>query len=78
MKSKWKPGDDFCVRFADKVCESRTEVEFSKMLLEMKKVANDYGFDISGSGSWQSMKVVAFGEEEIMKKYRDKLEDDWM
>jgi len=64
----WKPGEDFCVRLCDKTNDARNSEQLEEMVERIRKEVNPYGFDILGYGSWASMKIVAKGEDSILKK----------
>lgn len=61
----WKPGESFSITFSDKTGKIRTDNELTSMVNEMIEISNRYGFDLLCSGSWESMKKVALGEEKL-------------
>lgn len=61
----WHPGDDYCVRFSDETALLRQAGQLDEMVDRMRAVANEYGFDLSGWGSWQALREVAVRETEI-------------
>jgi hypothetical protein len=63
----WQPGDDFCIRFSDKSGENRI-VQWQTMIEKINAIANEYGLDVLGYGSWESFKKVVQGELKIMQK----------
>lgn len=65
----WEPGDDYCVRWEDKTEENRTKEQLDEMVEKMRTIANEYGFDLSCYGNWKGMKIVAAGEDEIIRKH---------
>lgn len=65
----WKPQDCFAVRFSDETALDRTEEELEEMVDKLREVVNEYGFDLSCYGSWESMKLVATLENEMDEKY---------
>lgn len=48
----WKPQDDFCIVVDDKTAEDRTEDQLREMVLKVREVVEEYGFDLNRSGAW--------------------------
>ncbi len=69
----WEPGDDYCVRWKDKTAEDRTKEQLDEMVEKMREIANEYDFDLSMATNWKGMKIVAAGEDKIIKKYAYKI-----
>lgn len=71
---KWKPGDDYVVRFKDKSDdEPRSEETLNKMVEKMGEVAHDYDFGLSEYASFRAMAhsfaiEVAFSDK-LRQKY---------
>lgn len=60
----WHPGDDYSVRFSDETALPRTAEQLDEMAERLRAVANEYGFDLSAWGSWQSLREIAVREHE--------------
>ena len=60
--SKWKPGDDYVVRFSDETEDSRPSMDMDAMVEDMRSVANNHGFDLSASGSYLAFQKSAIKE----------------
>jgi len=69
----WKPQDCFAIRFSDETALDRTEEELEEMVNKLRGVANEYGFDLSCYGSWESVRKLAVEEERqyILYKLRE-------
>lgn len=52
---EWEPQDNFVISFSDETALDRTQEDFSLMLKKMRKVANEFGFDIQRYGSEKNM-----------------------
>lgn len=58
----WNPGEDFGIRLDDKIGGNRTKKDLELMVKEIKKISNEYGFDLLCYGSWKSIEKVVLGE----------------
>lgn len=71
---KWKPGDDYVIKFNDESGEPRTEEQLEAMVEDMRKIANFKGFDLCSHGSGLAFKkstlsaaLANIGSSEIIK-----------
>ena len=49
----------------------RTDEELDEMLRRMKKIANEYDFDLHSYGNSESMFIVLQGEHELLERYKN-------
>ena len=53
----WKPQKDIGLIFDDKTAENRDKNKIGQMIIKMRDVANEYGFDLS---QWASGHLTGF------------------
>ncbi len=53
----------------DKTGMARSSDAQARMVDAINETIKNYGYSVRGIGSWESMRMVAVGEQEILDKY---------